>query len=59
MTRNNDPRSALLLGLFGQGVLDLEQIRRWGTELGLSSSELRELLGRCIELLTGEDGVRV
>lgn len=55
MTTSDDPRVVLLLGLYGQGILDLEQVRRWGVELDLSTDELRRLLGRCVAQLLGDD----
>jgi hypothetical protein len=55
MATSDDPRAVLLFGLYGQGVLDLEQVRRWGVELGLSRDELRRLLGRCVAALLGDD----
>lgn len=55
MNASGDPRVVLLLGLYRQGVMDVEQIRRWGTALGLAHGELRQLLDRCVGLLFGED----
>lgn len=55
MTTTDDPRVVLLLGLCGQGVLDLEQVRRWGVELDLPKDELRRLLSRCVAQLFGDE----
>jgi hypothetical protein len=49
-----DPRFALLLELFANGVFDLEQTHGWAFELGLGQSLTRRLMNRCVALRFGE-----
>jgi hypothetical protein len=47
--RPDDPRAALLLGLYTTGVLSFETAHQWAVELGLTRPERERLLQKCVQ----------
>jgi hypothetical protein len=48
-TMQDDPRAALLLGLYVRGFFDFEETRSWAWELGLDYDAQQRLMNRCVQ----------